>query len=58
MREALWQFEHSEAVANPMPCGESKSTLETPSTVFFLLSTLPVIAVADSSKEQNRGLSL
>lgn len=58
MQEALWQLECSEAVANPVPRGESKPTLETPGTVFFLLSTLPVIAMADSSKEQNRGLSL
>lgn len=30
MGEALWQLEGSEAVVDPMPCCESKLTLETP----------------------------
>lgn len=51
MREALWQLERGEAVANPTPRCENKPTLETPGTVFFLRSTFPVIAMADSSKE-------
>lgn len=58
MQEALWQLECTEEVASAgAPC-EPGSTLETPSPVFFLLSTLPVIAMADSSNTSNRGLPL
>ena len=51
MQEALWQLEQGKAVASPLPHCGSKPTLETPGTAFFLLGTLPVIAMADLSKK-------
>lgn len=47
MQEALWQLARTGEVANPSAPCELRPTLETTIPVFFLLSSLPVIAMAD-----------